>query len=269
MNTGLAIPIYAIFTNRYLFLSLVKQEIVGRYKGSVFGLLWSFINPLFLLGLYTFFFKYILSAKWQLETGMYADFALMLFSGLIVHTFMGEVLQKSTSLVVNNANYVKKVIFPLDLFVISSVVSAVAHMAIGLLVLVAMSWFVQGSLSFYILLLPVVLLPLMVLCAGLAFFLSSLGVFLRDVEQLMGSFVVFLMFTSTIFFPISVAPEFIRPFIMFNPLTVIVESVRDLVVLAQLPNWQWLGTYMLVALVVYIMGVMFFNKTRKGFADVL
>lgn len=248
---------------------MAKREVTGRYKGSMLGMLWSFVNPLLMLALYTFFFRYIFNAKWPDVGDTTADYAIMLFAGLIVHGMAAEILSRSTGLIVGNVNLVKKVLFPLEVLPWVVLISSLFHTAVSFLVLICFLLVSGGALHWSLLLLPVVLLPLALLFLGVAWFLSALGVYLRDVGQVMGSVVMLLLFTSTVFFSIDNAPAGIRPILLLNPITEIINSVRKVAVYGVSPDWFNLSIYLFVAIIFLQCGYYFFKKTRDGFADVL
>ncbi len=262
-------PFTCLWANRVLAQNLVKRDISGRYKGSFLGVFWSFVNPLFLLALYTFVFKFVFKAKWPDVGDTTADFSIMLFAGLIVHSMAAEVLGRSCSLIMENPNFVKKVIFPLEILPWTTVISAVFHTSIGFLVLLCFLLFSGGSLSLTVLLVPFVLLPYALFLLGCSWFLAGLGVYLRDVQQLMGSFITLLLFTSTAFFSFEHAPEVIRPFLYLNPLSQIIEGMRDVVIYGRLPDLVAMAVYYLFSLIFMCFGFIWFQKTRKGFADVM
>jgi lipopolysaccharide transport system permease protein len=179
------------------------------------------------------------------------------------------VLNRSPSLILSNVNYVKKVVFPLEILPMISIVAAIFHSVISLLVLLLVSVAINGYLPWTIILIPFVMLPLATLVIGLAWMLASIGVFIRDVGQTIGIITTVMLFMSPVFFPLSALPEKYHPFILANPLTFIIEQSRAVLIFGHLPNWSGLGIYMLIATVVAWLGYAWFQKTRKGFADVL
>lgn len=261
----------SIYENRNLIIQMTIREIVGRYRGSVMGLLWSFINPVLMLTVYTFVFSVVFKARWG--TGAVGesktDFAVILFVGLIVHTLFSETLLRATSLIVGNVNYVKKVVFPLELLSIISLAGVLFHALISLIVLVLAFLVFNHFLHWTIIFIPIVLLPLLLVALGFSWFLSSLGVYIRDVGQTISIFTMILMFLSPIFYPVSSLPKDFQSVIMLNPLTFIIEQARKVMIWGELPDFTGLAFYSCGA--VFIMWICFvwFQKTRKGFADVL
>ena len=274
MNPHVAHPVSlrslaaSLWSHRQLIVQMARREVVGRYKGSVMGLLWSFLNPVLMLVIYTFVFSVVFKARWGDGQETRAQFATMLFAGMIVHALFADILNRAPALILSNANYVKKVVFPLETLVAVAAGSALFHAAISLLVLV-LAIALQGTLPWTAMFIPFVLAPLLVLALGLGWLLASLGVFLRDVGQVVGVLTTVLLFLSPVFFPVTALPEFIQPWIRANPLTFIIEQTRAVLILNQWPDWAGLARYWLGALLVAWLGYAWFQKTRKGFADVL
>ena len=260
----------SFWRNRSLIWQMTRREVAGRYRGSILGLLWSFFNPVFMLLIYTFVFSVVFQAKWgQRQSESKAEFALILFAGLIVFNLFSEVLSRAPGLVLSNVNYVKKVVFPLEILPVVATCSALFHAFVSVFVLLAFRVLTNGFLPLTAVLFPLVLLPFVVFVLGLAWFLSSLGVFVRDVGQTIGILISALMFVSPIFFPASVLPEQIRAWLFLNPVTFIIEQARAVLLWNTQPDWQGLALYLLVGLAVAWCGFLWFQKTRKGFADVL
>lgn len=261
----------SVWRHRELVAQMTRREVVGRYKGSAMGLAWSFFNPVFMLVVYTFVFSQIFQARWgagELAGGK-AQFAVLLFVGMIVLALFTEVLNRAPSLILANANYVKKVVFPLEILPVVSMGTALFHALVSVGVLLLAIALLQGGVPWTAVFLPLVLLPLVVLTTGLAWVLASLGVFLRDVSQTVAVVTTVLMFLSPVFYPVAAVPERFRGLILANPLTFIIEQARAVLVWGQLPDWAGLARYALVAVVVAWLGFAWFQKTRKGFADVL
>lgn len=257
--------------NRQLIVQMIRREVVGRYKGSAMGLAWSFFNPVFMLVVYTFVFSEVFKARWNGigDEESKTMFAVVLFVGMIVLNLFGEVINRAPGLILANANYVKKVVFPIEILPVVALGAALFHGLISVGVLLVAFALFNGYLQWTVLLLPLVLLPLVILMAGLAWFLASLGTFLRDVGQTTGIITMVLTFVSPVFYPVTAVPERFRPVIMANPLTFIIEQAREVVILGHWPNWAGLGIYMVAAVLVAWAGFAWFQKTRKGFADVL
>lgn len=260
----------SFWRNRQLIWQMSRREVVGRYRGSVMGLAWSFFNPVLMLTVYTFVFSVIFKARWG--TGgdeSKTQFAVVLFVGMIVSGLFTEVLNRAPGLILGNVNYVKKVVFPLEILPVVSMGAALFHSLVSLLVLLIAFAMFNGYLHWTAIFAPLVLLPLVFLTVGLAWILASLGVFLRDVGQTIGIVTMVMMFLAPVFYPVTAVPEKFRPFIMANPLTFIIDQAREVLIWGHLPNWVGLGIYTIIAAAVAWAGYAWFQKTRKGFADVL
>ena len=259
-----------LWRNRQLIVQMAKREVVGRYKGSLMGMAWSFFNPLLMLVIYTFVFSVVFKARWGIAAQeSKIDFAIMLFIGMIIHGLFAECINRAPGLILSNVNYVKKVVFPLDILPWVAFGSALFHAAISLVVLIVTQLIFIGRIPLTALLFPVVMLPLVFATIGFAWFLSSLGVFMRDIGQITGIITTVLLFISGVFFPISSLPEPYRIWMSLNPLAVIIEEGRNVLVLGNLPDPVSWCIMMVVGLIIAWGGFAWFQKTRKGFADVL
>lgn len=261
----------SLWRNRHLIVQMTKREVAGRYKGSAMGLAWSFFNPVFMLIVYTFVFSEIFKSRWGGVGGddSKTQYAVVLFVGLIVLNLFSEVVTRAPNMIVGNVNYVKKVVFPIEILPVVVMSAALFHGLVSLSVLLAAFTLFNGYLHWTVVFLPLVLLPLIVLTTGIGWILASLGVFLRDVGQSVIIVVSVLTFLSPVFYPVTAVPERFRPFLMANPLTFIIEQAREVVIWGHAPNWTGMGIYSIAAVIVAWTGYVWFQKTRKGFADVL
>lgn len=246
-----------------------KREVSAKYKESMLGFLWSVLNPLLMLAVYTFVFGVVFKAKWGQAIDDHSQFAVVLFCGLIVFNLFSECVMRAPTLILNNAVYVKKVVFPLEILPWVSFGTSLFNAAVSLVVLLAFCAVAGFSLQWTLILLPVVLLPLLLLTLGLCWLLSSLGVFLRDINQAIGVLLTVLLFMSPVFFPLSAVPEQFQAVLALNPLAYVIEQSREVVLWGRLPDWNvWLANSAL-GLAVCCCGFVWFQKTRKGFADVI
>ncbi|ART50772.1 sugar ABC transporter permease [Acidovorax carolinensis] len=258
-----------LWVHRQLIARMSQREVIGRYRGSALGLVWSFLTPLFMLTIYTFVFSVVFKARWGTGEESRTQFAVILFAGLIVHSLFAEVINRAPQLVLGNVNYVKKVVFPLEILPVIQLAAASFHGLVSVVVLLVAKLLFTGSVPATVFFFPVVILPLLVLILGLSWGLASLGVFARDVGQTIGLITSVMLFMSPVFFPIQSLPESLQPWMRLNPLTFIIEQVREVLVWGHQPQWFGLLLYWLIALVVAWLGFAWFQKTRKGFADVL
>ena len=259
----------SFWRNRSLIKALVQREVVGRYRGSVLGILWSFFNPVVMLIIYTFVFSVVFKARWSGGSDSKTEFALVLFAGLIVFNLFAECFNRAPSLILSNVNYVKKVVFPLEILPWVALGSALFHTLVSLGVWLIAYIILFGAPHITVLLLPLVLLQLLLFIMGLSWGLASLGVYLRDVSQFIGMATTVLMFLSPIFYPVTALPEEYRHLLLFNPLTPAIEQARDVLVWGKVPDVTMLSVTLLGAALIAWLGFAWFQKTRKGFADVL
>jgi len=258
----------AAWQHRSLVLQLTKREVVKRYRGSVLGLLWAMAYPVLILAIYTFVFKVIFKVRWE-QTDSNIDYALILFAGLIVYNFFSECLGSAPALLQNHQSYVKKVIFPLEILPWVLIGNALFHAAVSVGVLMAGLLVMNQTLPLTIVLLPLVFLPLILLTLGGVWFFSSLAVYLRDIGQVVSVSLVLLMFVSPILYPMSAVPDAIAPYMFLNPLAPILVAAQQVCVFGVFPSaTQWLWVF-LVAWALAWLGLVWFQKTRPGFADVL
>lgn len=259
----------SLWRHRSLIYASAKRDVLGRYRGSVLGLLWSFFNPLFMLAVYTFVFSVVFNARWGGGSESKTEFALVLFAGLIVFNFFAECVSRAPIYILANPNYVKKVVFPLEILPFVGLLSASYHALISLSVWFAAYLILFGLPHVTALLLPMVMFPFALFIMGLSWALASLGVFLRDVSQTIVVIVTTLMFMSPIFYPVSALPEVYVYFLYLNPLTPVIEMTRDVLYWGKFPDFSVLALYWLVSGAIAWLGFAWFQKTRKGFADVL
>lgn len=258
-----------LWLNRRLIGQLVMREVLGRYKGSMLGVVWSFFNPLLMLIVYTFVFSVVFNARWNVASESKTEFAIVLFTGMIVFGIFSECVNRAPSLILSSPNYVKKVIFPLEALPVVGLGAALFHAGISLVLLLAFLFIVHLSLPWTVVLLPIVILPLIFLTLGLGWFLSALGVYLRDVGQTVGIFTTVLMFLSPVFYPVSALPKEYQPLLKLNPLTWIIEETRNVVVWGNLPDFAFLTGFIPATAAVAWIGFAWFQRTRRGFADVM
>jgi lipopolysaccharide transport system permease protein len=259
----------SILRHRQLIAQMAWREVIGRYQGSLLGLAWSFFHPVLMLLVYTFVFSVIFRARWTTGSEGNVDYALILFVGLIVHGFFSEVINRSPNLILSNVNYVKKVVFPLEVLSVVALLSALFHALVNTVVLLVAFVLIGKSLVWTVVFFPLVFLPIVMLALGLSWALAALGVFVRDVGQTVGIVTMLLMFLAPVVYPISAVPEHLRPLLMLNPLTFIIEQGRDALIWGKSPEWAGLLLFFAVSSFVAWLGFVWFQKTRKGFADVI
>lgn len=256
---------------RRLIGQMIRREVLGRYRGSIMGVTWSFLYPILMLAVYTFVFSVVFEAKWpgMLEGQSKSRFALLLFIGVIAHGVIADALIRAPGLIVGNTNYVKKVVFPLETLGWSLVGSSAFHALVSIAILLAAKWLLEGSVPPGALWLPFILLPLGFFALGATWLLASLGVFIRDIGQITSVISVVLMFLAPVFYPVTALPEAYRPWVYANPLTFVIEQSRAVLFANAAPDAIPLLRYYVIAIVFMAFGYWWFQKTRRGFADVL
>lgn len=259
------------FGHRELITQMTKREIAGRYRGSYAGVVWSLLTPVFMLLVYTFVFSVVFKARWGAQSGEEAKgmFAVVLFSGMIVHAFFSEVITRASMQIVGHSNFVKKVVFPLEILPVVCVNSALFNMLISLAVLIVAIFILAPAVHWTMLYFPLVIWPFVIFALGCAWILASLGVFVRDIGQVTAMLSMVLMFLSPIFYPVTAVPESFQFWMQLNPLTFIVEEVRKVMIWGSSPDWAGWAIYMAAAHSFALVAYFWFQKTKKGFADVL
>ncbi len=269
-SASIATMTSSIIKYRQLIYDLVKREVLGRYRGSLAGVAWSFVTPLLMLAIYTFFFSVVFKSRWGAgPTVGRADFAIILFAGLIVNALFSECLSRAPLLITSNVNYVKKVVFPLEVLPCIALGSALFQMFVSFVVLMVVQLLLGKHLSWMVIFLPVIIFPLTLVALGVSWFLSALGVYIRDISQIITVLLSVLLFVSPVFYPLSAISGIFRDIVICNPITLIIEETRAVLIYGNMPNWHYLLIYTLFAVTIAWAGFYFFQKTRKGFADVL
>ena len=258
-----------LWGHRELIFQLTKREVQSRYRGSYLGIAWSFLTPLLMLTIFTLVFGVIFQARWGQENESQLHFAMVLFCGLIIFNLFAECVTRAPGLILSQPQYVKKIVFPLEILPVIVLLSAGAHAVASLLILFFGLWLGVGILNWTALWVPLVLLPLPMLCLGLTWWLASMGVYFRDIGHVIGVATMAVLFLSPIFYPASAIPEWLQPFYRLNPLTFTIENARATLIWGRPPNWLHLVVGMGCNLVVALLGYAWFQRTRKGFADVL
>lgn len=253
----------------FLLSQLVRRDLASRYRGSLLGGLWAFAVPLIMLAVYTFVFSVVFQARWGSDGSSQTAFALNLFVGIILHGLLAESLSRAPAIMLQHASYVKKMVFPLWLLPVSVVLSALVFALVNWLVLLVAFVFLDSVPPVTVLALPLILLPLLLFALGGAWLLAALGVYVRDIVQVVPLLMTVLMFMAPIFYPASAIPEVYRGWLLLNPLTYAVEHARGLLFEQRLPGLAGYLCYLGVAVAVAVAGLWFFRRVRKGFADVL
>ena len=261
--------IASFWRNRSLMYSLIQRDVLSRYRGSIFGVFWSFFQPILMLIIYTFVFSVVFKARWNAGSDSKTEFALVLFSGLIVFNLFSECISRAPSLIMSHANYVKKVVFPLEILPWVSLGSALFQSVISSGVWLLFYIVFYGMPHGTIFILPFIFIPLIFITIGCSWMLSSLGVYLRDIGQMIGILITISMFLSPLFYSIDSLPKEYQRFLLLNPLTPIMGWVRDVLYWGNIPSIVYYTLFLMFSMLIGWLGFAWFQKTRKGFADVL
>lgn len=262
-------PVRPLIANRSLFWLLLKRDLHANVRASVLGIAWIIITPLVLVAVYTFVFGIVLKSAWFARTGSPLEVPLIYFTGLMVFSFFMEVITRAPEFIRVNRTYVTKIVFPVEMLDWVLVGTALFKLAASFALLCLFLLLALGQLPAGLLGVPLVLLPLIILTTGLAWYLSAVGTFVRDLNQFLLAIGPVLMFVSPIFYSLDQIPDQFRAFFWVNPLTFVLETLRGLLFFGQGINWQAYGLYWLAALAVFASGFAFFRKARTGFADVI
>ena len=247
------------------------RAIQERYRGSILGVAWTVLTPVFMLAVYTFIFTKVFNVRWGQDVSEMGtlQFSALLFAGLSLYTFMNEVILQGGSVIIGNPNYVKKVVFPLPALPVILILSALFQLLVSLLVLLVFQGVIAQKLEVTVLLVPLILLPFVLLMLGLTWIVASFGTYIRDLNQVLTPIITALLFLGPILYPMDNLPEQMRPYLYLSPLTVPVEQLREVMIWGRLPNWLHMAYYSFASISIFGLGLWWFKKTEKGFADVL
>lgn len=258
-----------VLNSRALLKQLMVRDFTARYKSGALGLAWTMINPLLMLALYSFVFVAVFQMRWGVNDTSGHNFILLLFTGILVHGLFSEFVTRSPTLIISNPAYVKKVVFPLELIPITPLLSAIVNFSLGMILVLLMQVWVNGEISIYTLLMPLIIAPFVILLLGISFIFSSLGVYFRDLNQISGLISTIAIFASPVLFPMENVPEKYRNLLYLNPITLVVEQLREMVILGQLPNLLHTMIYAAISILIFLLGLVWFKIVKKGFSDVL
>lgn len=261
-------PLWELPRRYDLIISLARRELVTRYKGSLLGIVWAIVTPVVLIAIFTFIFAGIFNARFG-AAGTHWDYALYLFCGLLPWTMFQDTVQQSATTIVNHANLVKRVIFPLETLPVSQALAAVGNQLFGTVALLVAIAIIRQELHPTVLWLPLLLIPQLIFTLGAAWLVASLGVFLRDLAQGITLILMAWMYLTPIIYPESIVPERFQPFINANPFTALVRSYRRIFLEGVAPDWPSLAYFTGIAVLLFVFGYWWFAKSRRNFADVI
>ncbi len=260
-----------LWTHRELTLQLAYREVINRYRASWLGLAWTALTPLVLLAIYTFVFAVVFKTRWgDSPDESKAVFALTMFAGMLVFNLFAEVSNRAPRLILDQPNYVKRVVFPLEILIVATVLAAVFNFLVGAGVWV-LGWVVimQTAPPVTLLWLPVVLAPVCLITAGLAWALAAVGVFVRDISHAVVLATQVLFFATPIFYSLERIPAPYRGLMHINPLTHAVVNARRVMMAGQAPDPGYLAISLAFAAVLGLAGYAFFMRSKRTFADVI
>jgi lipopolysaccharide transport system permease protein len=261
-------PLQGLYRCRKLIQLMVKRDLLGRYKGSFAGALWTVVHPLALLFIYWFVFSVILRVRIA-PASRPIDFVFYILAGLLPWMAFSEALIRSNTCILENPNLVKKVVFPLEVLPVNTTLSSGINSLVGILLLILLLLGSRGSVPWTVILLPVILLPQLLLTVGFGWFLAGLGVFVRDTNHIIGLVLTVWMFLCPIVYPESMVPKALLPWFRINPFLPVVTGYRNVLLKGTPPDaYPWL--YLLgISLLVFFLGYFWFIRTKKAFADVV
>lgn len=249
-----------LYAYREMLKSLVRKDLKTRYKGSVLGFLWTFINPLMQLAIYALIFPFLMRVEEK-------NYAMFLFVALLPWLFFSTSLQTSTECIVENYNLVKKIYFPRQVLPLSVATAGFVNYLYGLLVVLAGMLIARMHLTWNFLYLPLLLVILYVTVSGFCLMFSAMNVYIRDLEHIVNIVTMAWFYATPIVYPLNMLPEWLQKILLFNPMTPLVEGVRDVIYYGSSPQWEHIGIAAIESLVIFIAGVWIFNKLEPGFAE--
>jgi homopolymeric O-antigen transport system permease protein len=259
-----------LIKNRQLIWQFLQRDISIRYRGTFFGIFWSFLSPLLMLTVYLFVFGFIFKSRFggDHDEGP-LEFGLALFCGLNLFNLFAEVVVRSPSLILQYPNFVKKVVFPLQILPVVATGTAVFHCLVAFAPLAVGLVLAHHRVPFTILYLILFLVPLTLASCGASWLLSALGVFFRDIQPVLTAAITILMFMSAIFYPLNAIPEAWRGVIALNPMVHLIENARAAIIWGATPNWLIYFVLLAGSLLVFLGGYFVFDRSKSAFADVL
>lgn len=262
-------PFLSLWRHRELYRRVLVRDIQASFRGSALGTAWVVLIPLVMVAVYTFVFGAVLKSSWSTSTSSPYQVPLIFFSGLMVFGFFMEVVMRAPNYIRDNKTYVTKIIFPIDILCWVLVGTALFKFCVNLTLLLLFLAIFGGGLSWETLLLPLLMLPFILLIVGAAWILAAIGAFIRDLSHALQALGPIIMFISPVFYSVAQVPEPFRPLYFLNPLTFMLESARDLLFFERVFSFQAYLVFAVAACSIFVLGYMFFQKVRPGFADVV
>ncbi len=261
-------PLGAVWRNRGLIRSMVRRDIVGRYRGSFGGIFWTLLNPLLLMATYYFVFGVVLRARFGNDPSR-SGFVLYFLCGMLPWLAISEAAGRAPFVILEHRNFVKKLVFPLETLPVNLVLAGLVTEAFALGVFAAFLIAVRGAVPVTALWLPALVVPQVLFTLGLAWLLSALGAYLRDLGQVNGFLLTLWFFLTPICYPVESLPREALAVLAKNPVFVLVEGYRGVLLESRPPGFPGLWKLWLASLALFFAGHACFYKLRKGFADVI
>lgn len=261
------LPWTTIWNNRALVRSMVRRDIMARYKGSFGDVLWTVLNPVILMATYFFVFGIVLQARWPDNSK--SGFALYFLAGMLPWLAFSEAVGRSPHVLIEHRNFIKKLVFPVEILPVTQVIAGLVTQAFAAAVFLIGLFIFRGDLPGMIYWLPVVLIPQLLFTLGTAWFLAALGVFLRDLGQIIGFLLTLWFFLTPICYPEASLPDWAAAILTKNPIYVLVRGYRSILLEHAAPPWSAMWKLWAVAALVFLFGHAWFYKLRKSFADVI
>ena len=262
------LPFVSIWENRGLIRTLVRRDILSRYTGSFGGAFWTVLNPLLMMLTYFFVFGMVMKQKVQGDTRL-TSFALYFLAGMLPWLAFNEAVARAPFVMLEHRNFVKKLVFPVETLPVNVVLAGLVTEFFGMILFAIALGIIRGHVPLSVAFLPLVIVPQVMLTAGLTWFLAALGVFVRDLGQIIGYLLTVLMFVTPIFYPETALPKFAAAIQPFNPMFTMVHSYRAVLLDGTAPDWPSLGWLAVVGAVMFLLGHAWFYKLRKSFADLI
>jgi lipopolysaccharide transport system permease protein len=268
VGRGFVLPFQSMWRNRGLIRTLVRRDILSRYTGSFGGAFWTLLNPLIMMLTYFFVFGIVMQSKFPNDPST-TGFALYFLAGMLPWLAFSEAVGRAPFIMVEHRNFIKKLVFPVETLPVNVVAAGLVTEFFGMILFALALLAIRGRVPWTVVYLPLVIVPQILLTAGLAWFLAALGVFVRDLGQVIGYLLTVTMFITPIFYSEQGLPKFAASVQKVNPIFTLVHSYRAVLLDGSAPNWTSLAWLALASALVFLLGHAWFYKLRKSFADLI
>ncbi|UQZ83960.1 Polysialic acid transport protein KpsM [Paenibacillus konkukensis] len=249
-----------LYSYRQMLKSLVLTDLRTRYKGSVMGFLWTFLNPLLLLAIYSVVFSFIMRQNIE-------NYPMFLFCAILPWTFFSSCIQSCSGIILRNSNLVKKIYFPREILPLSVIIAGVINYFFGLVILIPSLLLTGIHINISLVAFPLILFVQTLLVLGISLIVSAMNVYFRDLEHIIAIVLQAAFYITPIIFPISMVPKEFQFYFLLNPMTEIIQAYRNIFYYGVMPDFSHLFLYLLYSLIVLVIGWAIFNKLQKSFAE--